>query len=476
MSNFSEEVFLWALTTRPEDAKRFSTFFNPEWLQTVQYRPILEEIYRFTKEKGTPPNLKVLHDIFEKRDVAQYNARYRKSLDKIGEVDPLPELSEMIYNLDQAKDVAVSWSLKEMMNSHAFQAMNDGFDGVGQIKAIQSWLHQFFGQSEDIEYDIRQAVSALVAERGWMNQDQKIPCGVEVIDDMTTGGLRPKQVGIVMAPTGHGKSVCLMVMAQKMAAIEGKRVLFISNELSMSEVTERFLCLLSGHHLNEIIDDPIGSIGELEHHWKYGLEGQLRLVEVNREISTDDIESIVGRYANLYGWTPDVVVLDFMERMKPSLSGYKRDQSWNWYGAVAGDLVRSAKKNNWLIWTAVQTNRAGLSAEVQEMSNAQGSIRHFQEAAAVIAMHQQAGTWDDDNETCVLAFKPLKLRHSRRPGETILVKARLGNMEITNNRIDVQAMVQSQTPAAPTSPTPTASTQKPLTARAKQVQRQRKKK
>lgn len=475
MSNFSEEVFLWALTTRPEDAKRFSTFFNPEWLQTVQYRPILEEIYRFTKEKGTPPNLKVLHDIFEKRDSTQYTARYKKYLEQIGSVDPIPELSEMIYTLDQAKDVAVSWSLKEMMNSHAFQSMNDTFDGVGQIKAIQSWLHQFFGQSEDIEYDIKQAVSALIAERGWMNQDQKIPCGVQVIDDMTTGGLRPKQVGIVMAPTGHGKSVCLMIMAQKMASIEGKRVLFISNELSMSEVTERFLCLLSGHHLNEVIDDPICSVSELDYHWKYGLDGQLRLIEVNREISIDDIESIVGRYANLYGWTPEVVVLDFMERMKPSLSGYKRDQSWNWYGAIANDLVRTAKKNNWLIWTAVQTNRAGLSAEVQEMSHAQGSIRHFQEAAAVVAMHQQADYSTGDDEVCILAFKPLKLRHSRRPGETILVKARLGNMEITNDRIDVQAMVASQTPAAPPSP-PQPQTQKPVSARAKQVQRQKKKK
>ncbi|MHA2066886.1 MAG: DnaB-like helicase C-terminal domain-containing protein [Candidatus Thorarchaeota archaeon] len=431
---FSEEIFLWALMRRPEDAKKFSQIFKPQWLKTAQYRPILAEIYQFTKDKGLPPNTKVLREIFKDKDPAQYEARYSKVLDEIDSIDPAPETPEMIYMLDKAKDVAISWSLKEFLQSQAFQRMNEEFDGVGQIKFMSNWIKQFSGASENVELDIREAVDYTKDLRGFNRREVRIPSGIAAIDRLSGGGLRPKNLGIILAPTGGGKSTCLMILAYKIAAIEELNVLFITNELSMEEVTERFMSSITGERLDNIVEDPVVGYAGLERHWKMGLHNRLRLVDVKaREITSDEIESIVGRYINLYGWAPDVVVIDYMERMMPTLSGYKRDQSWNWYGAISKDLVRLAKANNWLIWTAGQINRSGMDGKhVMTGSMAQGSIQHLQEAAAVIGVRQLESLACDDEDTTILEFQSMKMRQNKKLASSIMVEARMGVMEISD--------------------------------------------
>jgi hypothetical protein len=437
VKEFSEELFLYALTTRLEDARRFSSIFRPSWLQTTQYRPILEEIYAFTKKEGIPPSVRTLRTKFKKADPALYEARQKKALDAIEVLDP--DVSEIVYHLDQAKQVAVSWSLKELFQDEAFQAMNDSFDGPGQIQLIEEWLRHFARTGEDVEVSIREAIKRLKESRQFLRTNNRIECGIKVIDNFTGGGLRPPGLGIIMAPTGEGKSNALVIMSNKMAVVERKRVLLITNELSTQELTERLLSSITAVSLDDIIDDPIRGIKGLERHWKLGLDKRLRIIEVMREINVYDIEAMVAKYINVYGWSPEVVVIDFMERMKPIAAGeVKRDQSWNWYGAIAKDLVFAAKKQGWLIWTACQTNRGGTTAKVLDTSHAQGSIQHFQEAKAVIAMNEVKGIDTGDPEVKLLEFRSLKMREGRRLPDPVIVEARFGKMEISDRVREMQ--------------------------------------
>jgi hypothetical protein len=224
-----------------------------------------------------------------------------------------------------------------------------------------------------------------------------------------------------------------MIMAQKMALLSEQRVLFISNELSMGEITERFGAIISGNDINTVIHEPTVIRAGLEKLTKYGFHDRLWLAEVNREISSDDIEGMVARYINLYGWKPDVVVIDFMERMRPTITGHKRDETWNWYGAIAQDLIRMAKRGNMLVWTAGQTNRGGMNTKTeQSMTQAQGSIKHLQECSAVISMRQRSD-FDDEKkpDMRILEFLALKMRHSKRPENCVFVEADLGKMNIS---------------------------------------------
>lgn len=430
--SFQEDIFLRAVITRPETTKIMSQVFRPEWLKGAEYQPILQEIYTFLSEYHTPPTMRVLHEIFEKKDKSLYNARIKATLTKVE--DATADLADVIYTVDQARDVAVSRSLMDLVNSPMFTEMNDEFDGKGQMREIEQWMRSFQGKQEDFDLDIKEAIDMLISEHAPKLESDRIPCGIDFVDKWCGGGLRPKNLAIILAPTGHGKSTFLMIAAHNIS-VQNKNVLFISNELSMEEMTERFLSRLSGKSIDQIVEDPgVGAAG-MDRLWKqYRLNERLRLLEVNREISSDDIEALILKYSNIYGWRPDVIVLDFMERMCPTVTGVKRDQSWNWLGYIAKDLVRMAKRGNWLIWTAGQTNRRGFDArKEQSLEDAQGSVQHLQEAALVMAMRQIDHLDLDDDSKVLLQFKPLKMRHSKRPGSSIMVEAKLGDMVITNN-------------------------------------------
>jgi len=406
-----------------------SQVFKPEWLENAEFQPVLLEIYKFSKDYGTPPTISVLREIFQKKDKSLYEARFQNTLDKIENAEA--ELADVLYTIDKARDVAISRSLMDLVNSAAFTEMNEEFDGQGQLRELEKWKRLFKIDHTDLDLDIKEAVEKLVAERGPdQRSSARIPCGISFIDSWSAGGIRPKNLAILLAPTGGGKSIILTIIAHNIAE-QGDRVLYITNELSWEESTERFMSKITGTHLDKIIEDPTLGYHGLKRQWTM-LSGKLRLLEVVREIDSDEIEAMVMKFIHAYGWRPDVVIIDFMERMKPTVSGVKRDQSWNWLGYIAKDLVRMAKRNNWLIWTAGQSNRKGLDpTEKQNLYHAQGSIQHLQEAALVVGMRQVDELYVDE-ETKILQFTPLKMRHSKRPGAPIYVEAKLGFVNVTD--------------------------------------------
>ena len=426
---FDETLFIRALIERPSDAKAFSETFEPAWLHTVEYAPILTKIFEFTKEKDTPPSVATLRELFREEDDKAYEIRHKPLLDRL-ELLPYDQ-TLAIHTLTKAKNSAVSLSLENMFHSPLIQQCIEESDGPELMHQVQNWITKFSGSTEDTERRMEEAFEDLIKSRNWQADERHISCGIDIIDDWTGGGLSRRTLGLILAPTGQGKSTCLMLMAYKIA-LHGKRVMFISNELAMDELATRFGTLISGESLQDVASKPEIIRDSILKVKTYNLNNMLRLVEVNRDISTNDIESMISRYNNMYGWKPDAVVIDYMERMKPCTKGLKQTDTWTYYGGIASDLVRMAKRLNVLVWSAGQTNRSGYKSNLmQNLDQAQGSIRHLQEAAAVIAMRQRPEYPLENKDERVLEFTPLKMRHSKLPGDPVLVEANLGKMLIT---------------------------------------------
>lgn len=435
MEQFDEEVFIYSLTSRPEDAKRYATIFDPAWLNNKTYTGILQRIYDFTKEHGTPPSLDTLSSILKDEDPQVYELRHKAPLEKIKSVQP--DLSETLYVLKKARDVAVVRSMQQLTTSQGFLQAQADLRGEQVLTAMHQWIQSFSEDTTEQSMSIKEAIEDLIQHSGFDHRSEKIPTGIEPIDKWTSGGLRTRQIGILMAPTGAGKSAVLMNMAYYMASINMTDTWFITNELTMHEQTERFLSRMTGKNINLIQDDPLYAHSGLGRHWNHGLNKRLRLTSVNKQMKTDDIEAMMSKWTQISGWKPKVIVLDFMERMRPNESGYSRDASWNWLGAISEDLVRLAKRHNLLIWSAAQTNRSGLAAGILDMQMAQGSIKHFQEAASVIGMHKVSveGEEGTDEEKIGLEFRPLKMRHSRLSTRSVILDVSLDTMYISKREI-----------------------------------------
>ena len=433
MKNFNEALFVRSLMDRPADAKRYAQSFSPQWLKTAEYQPVLAKLFEFTTKHLEPPSVNTLRQMFIDEDSTAYDLRYKDTLDKIEKLEY--DTSEVLLNLDKAKNVMVSWSLESLVKNPDFVHSLEHFEGEEVLSTVQKWITQFEGSTEDVEFSITDAVEDLIKTRGWNANTTAIPTGIEFIDEWCGGGLKPRQLGLIVAPTGQGKSMCLMNMAYHMSVLCEKRVMFISNELSMGEVTERFGALLAQEDQNTVVHEPTVIRKGLEKLTKFGVRDRLHLIEVNRDISVNDIEAMIARNVNLFGWAPEVIIIDYMERMKPVTHGLDRNIVWDWFGEIAKDLIRMSKRTNTLVWSACQTNRSGFNGQVeQSLSQAQGSVKHLQEASAVIGMRQRPDYSTDTMKQKgrkILEFATLKMRHARMDPTPVLVEADLARMIIT---------------------------------------------
>ena len=435
--NFDEKIFLWSLMARSEDAKTFLGLFKPEWLEDPVHQVILRTVFVFLKQYKIPPDLNTVEAVLKKEDEAVYNLRLKPVIESLRKL--LPQVPEQVYVLEQAKDVAVVRSFEQMVNQNTFQTNLANYDAKTMLRNIAQWFRQFDEDKDEITLRLDEATERLVRDNNFTTAPFQMPTNIGPIDDWTHGGLRSRQLGIFIAPTGHGKSAALMNIAYNMAIQDEVDVWFLTNELTIEEQAERFLSRVTGVEVQRVQNDPYSAYHGMGQHWKNEVNKRLLMTSVNREISTDHIETMMMRHANLYGWKPKVLCLDFMERMKPNeSSSYDRKAEWNWIGAIARDLVRLSKRHNMIIWTAAQTNRSGMNDDLSmNLSMSQGSVRHLQEATVVIGMRKVfvEGEEDSGTETIGMEFWPLKMRHGKTTGPKIL-KMDLAKMRITNQIVE----------------------------------------
>lgn len=433
MKYFDEEIFLLALISRTADAIYFSKVFEPSYLKSTEYAPVLQEIYSFARKTNESPSLKTLHRIFEEKDEGAYKLRYKHVLEKLERTSP--DKSEILFVLDQARNIAITRSLKSLFQKENFIETLEEHDGAATVKSIQQWLASIQDTTTDRTMDIKQTIEHLISTAEFISDNPRIPFGIKQIDDWMGGGLRKKNLAIFLGASGHGKSNLLYIISHKIAAVEQKKVWLATNELTLEEVAERMLSRIRGIDLTKIINDPTIAYKDMDFFWKRGLDKRLYLTEYNRDTSTDDLESELDKMKILYGYSPDVLVLDYIERMQPAVSGYKRENEWSWLGRIARDLIRMAKKRNMLIITAAQMNRKGMD-QSQElgMDSAQSSIRHLQEAAAVFAIQQIDIPNTDET---ALKIKPLKMRQSKRSSRAVVLRCNMSKLHISGEEVDL---------------------------------------
>lgn len=434
--SFDEEIFVWALASRSPDARKFRTIFHSIWLEQTELIPILDAIYNFVGEHTISPSLSTIEKIFKDKDETIYNVRIKPVIQKLQSLNP--DASEILFTLNKAKDVAAIRSFNDLFRDERIIESIDKVDGKGLLEEIYKWLNHFSDSSNEQTLNIKEALDNLVSSSIASRYRDKIASGIECLDRWSGGGLRSPQLGILMAPTGGGKSAVLMNIAYRMAFIEQAPVWFVTNELDMNEQAERFLARITGNPMLDIQSDPSLAYAESIKHWDSSIDKNLKITDVGlyKNTTVNDLESILNRWTNLTGWMPRVLVLDYMGRMCPAERGYKRDQEWQWYGGIARDLVKFAKKYNLIIWTACQTNRSGLNVKGDmDMTMASASVRHFEEASMVVAANQVkiVGSLNDPTESTLgLQFKPLKARHAGLATKGEVVHINLSTMLISN--------------------------------------------
>lgn len=220
---------------------------------------------------------------------------------------------------------------------------------------------------------------------------------------LTGGGFLPGQLVMVGARTSRGKSSLLLKLAMKFAK-QGRKVLFISAEMTLIELTDRLIAMESGIPLSRLASRGVK-------------EFMPRVTAVAGQIQRLPMEfSIGGRFtlervtADLETSQPAVVIVDYVQRFSPP-EGRETNRA-AFFSDVANGMKSLALTKGVLIVTASQLGRA---------------VEFRDEKTPTLADLKESGGLEEAPDIVMFLHFPVDPdANNRRVGEFILAKQRNG--------------------------------------------------
>jgi replicative DNA helicase len=214
---------------------------------------------------------------------------------------------------------------------------------------------------------------------------EKIPTKIPIIDD--NGGVARGEIGIMLASTGIGKSVFLTHLASEVM-LQGFKVLHIVFEGATNDYIR-----MHRNKLGNYTNDQIKS-GKTTHN--------LKVVKmVSGKTTLTDISNLIE---GMDDFNPDAVVIDYIDVIAPSTT---KKESWQAEIQTSTELEEFCQKHNVACWTAVQTNRSGLTGDLPTLNQMGGSVSKGQKASMVLGISRSKQQIQDNQADIAI----LKNRH-----------------------------------------------------------------
>ncbi len=208
-----------------------------------------------------------------------------------------------------------------------------------------------------------------------------VPMGIPGIDRLLKGGLAKGEIGVILAPTGVGKSTILTKMANHAFNL-GFNVLQIFFEDNSKVIQRKHFTLWTKIHpddLSEKKDEVMSKVKEIED----SMPNKLILKKLPSDTMTmlqikNQIRKMVSD-----GIKVDMVVLDYIDCIVPDKN---LGDEWKSEGSVMRAFEAMCHEMNIVGWTATQGNRSSISSEVVTTDQMGGSIKKAQVGHVIISV------------------------------------------------------------------------------------------
>ena len=330
-------------------ADQITEVFNIAFLELEYLRVFVEKILNYREKYGTHPSAQaaismIRTDLDNEDEVVQKQVR-----DYFAKITST-ELTDIKYIKEQSLDFCRKQNLKEAMMKSVGLLQTCSFDEIS--KTINDSLK--LGSDNNFGYDYMADFEARFVPR------HRVPVttGWKQIDDICGGGLGKSELGVVIAPTGAGKSFCLVHLGAQ-GLKEGKVVVHYTLEFGDTIIATRYDSCLTGYPLSDIINFKDEVYEEIK-----DLDGQLIVKEYpTKSASTNTIKSHLNKLIKR-GIKPGMIIVDYADLLKPVVV---RKEKRNELESIYEELRGISTEFSCPIWTASQTNRSGLNAEVITM-------------------------------------------------------------------------------------------------------------
>jgi len=323
-------------------------FFETKYLQIFN-----RKIFDYKAKYGTHPTRTIVETIL-RTELEEENELVKKQVREffVRTFSTVSELKDAAYVKENALEFCKKQKLKEAMIKSVELLKDNSFEKIKSTldDALKLGTDTDFGYDYLLDFDRRFELEAR----------NPVTTGWEETDKLLKGGLGKGELGVVIAPTGAGKSMALVHLGTQ-AIKQGLNVVHYTLELQDTVVASRYDSCITGFGLNalhglkdeiyEKIKDMSGGLIVKEYPTKSASTQTLR----------SHLEKLRKREIPI-----DMILVDYGDLLRPvSVQKEKRNELESIYEEMRG----IAQEYECPVWTASQTNRSGLNAEVITMES-----------------------------------------------------------------------------------------------------------
>lgn len=337
-----------AMITDPKFIEQYNDIVSPLYFESTANQWITKTVLHYYNQYKGVPTLEVfkseLQKFFELNDT-----EYTLIKNELKQVYQLMNSNDLAYIKNEFISFCKNQELKNAILKSADLLETGDYGKIKSLidKAIRS------GESRDYGMNWKETVE----QRYTKSTRNAIKMPWNCISDIMDGGLGSGEIGVIMAPSGAGKSWFLVKLAHHFL-IQGKKVLHYSFELSDEYLSKRYDCVTTGivpamlpNHL-DVVKDRINLI-----------HGDLQIKYYPTKTATTATLAAHIHRLNGIGFKPDIIMIDYADLMIPM---EKTGNRYSDLGIVYENIRTLAGELQLPIWTATQTQRSALNDDVIE--------------------------------------------------------------------------------------------------------------
>jgi replicative DNA helicase len=345
-----------------------SSYFDNKY-----FKIILQMIKEYHSKYESCPNFDTLEQIVKSEITQELVAKI--VLDTLKQIKDAP-FEGTVFVQEKALKFCKQQELQKAMD-RAQKIITEGdFESYDKVEGLVREALQV-GEVEKNVTDIFMGLDTVLDE----DYRHPIPMGIAGIDRLLKGGLAKGEIGVILAPTGVGKTTILTKIANTAFNL-GYNVLQIFFEDNPKIVQRKHFTIWTGIEPDNLAlhkEEVIGKITEIQETMKNKL--------ILKKLASDT--TTMGQIKNQVrkmiadGNKIDLILLDYIDCVLPESSA--KDE-WKAEGSVMRGFEAMCHELNLVGWTATQGNRSSISSEVVTTDQMGGSIKKAQVGHVIITV------------------------------------------------------------------------------------------
>ena len=356
MNTNIEQVVLKNILTNETYMRKVLPFIKAEYFEGI-YRELFKQSGKFVAKYNKLPSAESFKIEIDSADNFS-DDNHRQAIEIIPELFTKEQSDE-----EWLLDATEKWCQDRALFNAVMESISiiDGKHQTLSKNALPDILTKALGVSFDtnVGHDYLEAFEERY--EFYHRDEERVPFDIELLNDITKGGLPRKTLNIILAGTGVGKSLAMCHFAAANLT-DGRNVLYITAEMAEERIAERIDANLLNVQIDQLTDLSKSMFAEKVYNLSTKTNGKLIVKEYpTGSANVGHMRALLSELKLKKSFMPDIIYIDYLNicassRMK-GMGG--AINSYNYIKAIAEEFRGLAVEFNVPIVSATQTTRSG---------------------------------------------------------------------------------------------------------------------